>query len=380
MVEKDRKIVVVNQAVNYLTIGLCNAFKDKFSKVVLITGSIHVQGEELNEHVKVESIVKWVERPAWRKLYSYLGGTLSIYFLLLFKYRKYEVIFVSIPPMAYLLSSFLPNRTSVLIWDVYPDVFKIIGMTEKHPVYRLWAYLNRRVFRKSYRLFTISERMADLLSVYVDKSKILITPIWSIFQHNIRYSRADNKFLTQHNIQDKFIVQYSGNIGLTHNVEVVVEIAKLMRGNDEILFQIIGRGPRMPYLKKMVENENLKNCMFLPFQSDEDFPYSLSAASVGVVILDKVTSKGSVPSKTYNLMSLGIPMLFIASEDSELAYYAKKFGLGECFDHSDLSGAIEFLFRISKSQSLYKMYSDNALLASAYFKRANADKIAELYF
>ena len=43
---KDRKIVVVNQAVNYLTIGICNEFSKKFDNVSLITGSIHSQGEE----------------------------------------------------------------------------------------------------------------------------------------------------------------------------------------------------------------------------------------------------------------------------------------------------------------------------------------------
>ena len=48
---KERKIVVVNQAVNYLTIGLCNEFAAKFENVSLITGSIHVQGEELNNNI-----------------------------------------------------------------------------------------------------------------------------------------------------------------------------------------------------------------------------------------------------------------------------------------------------------------------------------------
>jgi hypothetical protein len=43
---KDRKIVVINQAVNFLTIGFANAFYDKFEDVTLIIESIHTQGEE----------------------------------------------------------------------------------------------------------------------------------------------------------------------------------------------------------------------------------------------------------------------------------------------------------------------------------------------
>ena len=114
-------------------------------------------------------------------------------------------------------------------------------------------------------------------------------------------------------MQNKFIVQYSGNIGVTHNVETLIEIAELLKDNTDILFQIIGRGPRKSKLENLVKEKNLPNCVFLPFQTDDMFPYSLSAADVGVVILDETTSKGSVPSKSYNLMSYGIPSLYIAS-------------------------------------------------------------------
>ena len=96
---KDRKIVVVNQASNYLTVGFCNAFAEKFENVALVTGSIHIQGEDLNQNVEVTYINKWVERPARKKFLSYIKACLKIYWLLITKYRKHEVFFVSIPPM-----------------------------------------------------------------------------------------------------------------------------------------------------------------------------------------------------------------------------------------------------------------------------------------
>ena len=86
---KDRKIVIVNQASNYLTVGFCNAFSAKFETVSLVTGSIHVQGEELNPTVEVTYINKWVERPARKKFFSYIKACFKIYCLLLTKYRGY---------------------------------------------------------------------------------------------------------------------------------------------------------------------------------------------------------------------------------------------------------------------------------------------------
>jgi len=376
---KARKIIIVNQAVNYLTIGFCNAFAEKFDEVILVTGSVHVQGEELSSKVKVRYINKWVERPASKKMFSYLLACWKIFWLLRTSYRKHEVFFVSLPPMAYLLNLVVPNRFSMVIWDVYPDIFKITGMTETHPLYKIWSKLNRKSFHKAYRLFTIGEKMADLIAVYTDRSKIIIQPIWSIFQKNERVSKEKNPFVATHHLQDKFIVQYSGNIGLTHKVEIVVQLAELLQDDPAIVFQIIGRGPRVPVLQKMVEEKKLPNCTFLPFQSDEMFPFSLSACDLGIVILDEVTSKGSVPSKSYNLMSYGIPALYIAGHDSELMSYATKYGHAACYSESELEQAKNFIVEICRNKTQWEAMSQQALETSLLFRRDNADKFVELY-
>jgi hypothetical protein len=164
----------------------------------LITGSVHVQGEELDPDIEVHRINRWHERPAWKKAFSF-GLALSwMWLLLLTRYRKYEVFFVSVPPMGYLLKLLLPNRFSMVIWDVYPDTLRITGMKETHPVYRLWAALNRRSFRKAWRIFTISEGMAENLSQYVDRRRLIVHPIWSIFQENSRIPPKQNPFVREH--------------------------------------------------------------------------------------------------------------------------------------------------------------------------------------
>lgn len=376
---KDRKIVVVNQAVNYLTVGICNAFYERFENVSLITGNIHEQGEELNPAIQVHKINKLIERPARKKAISYVSALWSMFWLLNTKYRKHEVFFVSVPPMAYLLNLLTFQRFSMIVWDVYPDLLKITGMEETHPVYRVWGRLNRISFKKAFRIFTIGKRMAGLLSKYVDENKVNITPIWSIFQSNERTPKEVNPFIKEHGLEGKFIVQYSGNIGLTHKVELMVELAELLNHNDRILFQIIGRGAKLSVIQRLVEEKNLSNCQFLPFQSDEMFPHSLSATDLGVVILDDLTSKGSVPSKSYNLMSYGIPSLYIAAKDSELHDYSLRYGHARCFSSNELQEAAAFIVEMSENQTLRKQFADRTVAAAGDFKRENADKIVSLY-
>lgn len=375
----NRRIVILNQASNYLTIGLANAFHHQGFEVSLVTGSVHVQGEPLIEAVKVDRINRWYERPVSRKTVSYLWALVRMWMLLRTRYRRHEVFFISVPPMGYLLNLLVPNTFSMLIWDVYPDIFRVSGMKSDHRIYRGWSKLNRRSFKKAYRLFTISEKMAEVLGAYIAPQKIIVQPIWSIFQSNERVNRSENPFLTKTDLADKFIVQYSGNIGHTHKLELLLEIAERMRDRSDVFFQIIGRGPRVSQIEQKIRDKGLGNCEFLPFQSDDVFPLSLSAADMGVVILDETVSKGSVPSKSYNLMAFGIPALYFAAEDSELNAYARKFGHARCFRENELDAAVLFIEQLSKDKEVWNSYSKAATAAAQLFKRSNADKLVRAY-
>jgi len=376
---EERKIVVVNQAVNYLTVGICNAFQERFEHVSLITGNVHEQGQKLSGKIGISKIIKFKRSGFAKKFLIYLVACIQILWLLLTKYRKHEVFFISLPPMGYLLNLLVSNRFSMLIWDVYPDSFKIMGIKDHHILYKSWSYLNRRSLPKAYRLFTIGNRMAGLLSQYVEGDKIIIQPIWSVFESPPKIIKSDNVFIKKHNLQGRFIVQYSGNIGLTHNVEVLLEIAELLKHHEHILIQIIGKGPRMAELKKRIEEKEIRNCMLLPFQSDEMFPYSLSAADIGVVILDEKTSMGSVPSKSYNIMSLGIPSIYIAGKDSELSDYAHRYNHGRCFQAGECKEIADFILSMESNGNEYQRLSENAISASLDFKPSNAQKMVEKY-
>jgi glycosyltransferase involved in cell wall biosynthesis len=373
------KLVIINQAANYLTIGFANAFKKRFDEVAMITGSVHTQGEKLDDSITVTYINRWHERPTWKKAASYLLALARMWLLLMTKYRRHEVFFVSVPPMGYLLNLTLPHRFSMVIWDVYPDVLKITGMLDTHPVFRMWSALNRCSFRKAWRVFTISEPMAEVLSKYMARDRLIVHPIWSIFQENARVADKDNLFIATHVIADKFVVQYSGNIGATHNVEALVDIAERLKGDEQILFQVIGRGPRQPVIERLIAERDLQNIQMLPFQSDEMFPYSLSAADLGVVILHECVGRGSVPSKTYNLMSFGIPALYIAAVDSELARYARDYGHARCFRADQLSEIADFICHLAGNEDQYREMQERAWKAASNFRRSNADRFADSY-
>lgn len=374
-----KKIVFINQGFNYLTIDILNEFAKNYNDISVITGSIRVQDIPLSEKVNVKKIIRYNKKSLFSKIITWLIATIQIYFLLLFKYRNHELFFISIPPFAYLLTSILKNKYSLLIWDVYPDTLKSYNISENNLLYRFWQRLNKKIFPNAHRLYTIGNRMADLISKYVEKNKIIIVPLWTGLTKIKPIPKKENNFAIEHSVENKFVVQYSGNIGYTHNLEVLIEVAKELKSETRIEFLIIGRGKRLQDIKDLIKNYKLQNCTVLPFQPDEVLPYSLACADLGVVVLDEKTSQVSIPSKTYNLMAVGVPMLCIASVDSELGDYIERYDNGRIFSSNQIEEIRKYILSLSSNKDLLNKFKRNSLLASRNFTKDNAKLFFKYY-
>jgi glycosyltransferase involved in cell wall biosynthesis len=266
-----------------------------------------------------------------------------------------------------------------MVWDVYPDTLRIFNIQQGNLIYRFWSRVNKMVFSRAEGLFTIGNKISESLGQYVDQSKISIVSLWSTFESEQHIPRKENDFITEHNLTDKFVVQYSGNIGLTHDIDVLFDIAQILRNHAPIVFQIIGRGYRSIGIQNKISSGGFNNVQFLEFQSDDKFACSLSAADLGVVILDSRTSRGSVPSKTYNLMVFGKPILYIASADSELSDYSQKYGNGECYHRSETQAMASFIQKLSTDEEYYNELSSNSHRAAINFRRENAKILVDQF-
>ena len=375
----NKNIVFINQATGYLTIDIVNTFAQSFDNVALIAGSIRVQDIPLNPTVRWEKIVRYNRGNPGRKFFSWLIGSIQIFFLLLFRYRRYEVFYFTVPPFAYLLSLIFPNKFSILVFDVYPDVLKIYGISPKRLLYRAWKRWNLRLFRRAHRIFTIGEKMAGLVQQYVSGERVTIVPLWTGLTKASPVPKRNNEWLKGLNLCDRFIVEYSGNIGYTHNVEVVVEIAERMKNYAWCQFLIVGRGDKAIKIKELIDKKELTNCTLLPFQPDNMLTLSLAAADIGVVLLDEKVADVSLPSKIYNLQAVGVPILGISPPESELADHLKKYGNGVCFRQHDLDGITNFINRVYSDSLLRRQLSENSLKAAEDFTMANAYRYLDEY-
>ena len=367
-----KKVVLVNQSTGYLMIDIVNAYAEAYDEVVLLAGSIKVAERTLHPKIKVGKITAYNRSSSLKRLWTWGCASLQIFTRLLFKYRKYEVVYVTNPPMAYLSSLLLKNPFSILVYDTYPDALKNVGIGKGNVIYRWWSKKNKKLFAKAKKVVTLSDGMADCLANYVERDKITVVPNWASKSDFKPIAKADNPFVKEYGIEKKFTVLYSGNMGFTHNVETIIEVANHLKKNKSIHFMLIGDGKKKPELMEKAKQYGLDNCTFLDWQPVDVLPYSLASADLGVITLNDETALVSVPSKTYNLLAVGAPLLCIAPETSEIASMVVKFENGACYSPDQTEEMASFIVDLASNNDKKEAMVRNSLAASKNFTYANA--------
>ena len=367
-----RQIVFINQATGYLTIDIVNAFAEYFDEVVLITGSVRVQDTPLDHRIKIVKIVRYDRGNNFRKMISWVFASFQIFLLLKLRYNSYDKFFFTVPPTAYLMALWFRGRFAVLVFDLYPDALRANGFREEGLISLLWGRRNQKVFLNAHRIYTLSDAMKTGISRYGANMNVRVIPNWSAFSHLIPISKENNNILRRDGLQGKFIIQYSGNIGVTHNVETLIEVADNLRDETEIVFQIIGRGDRINEIARQIIDNELTNCILLPFRADEELYESLCEADLAVIILDDKTPDISIPSKIYNIMSAGLPVLAIASPDSGVGDLVNSHQIGEVFEKNNIAGMSQFIRELKCNSGKRSFYSSRSLDASGIYTSKNA--------
>lgn len=121
---------------------------------------------------------------------------------------------------------------------------------------------------------------------------------------------------------------FAGNIGFISVLDTVLDAARILKVLSDIQFLIVGEGNAKAALVKKAEDLALPNVLFLPTQPPAVLPEMLAAADVSLVTLDHRLGQLNVPSKTYNIMASGRPVLASVPADSEIARLVKKRTVG----------------------------------------------------
>ena len=91
-------------------------------------------------------------------------------------------------------------------------------------------------------------------------------------------------FRQKYGLKDKFVIMYSGNIGLYYDLENIIKVTQRFQEFKDVIFAFVGDGSIVGKLKKYASENKLNNVVFIPYQKKEDLNISLNSADVHFVV------------------------------------------------------------------------------------------------
>jgi len=236
------------------------------------------------------------------------------------------------------------RRVPYVYWvmDLYPDVPVAFGMMKQgSPITNVFEALNRFCLRKASRVVVLGRCMHErILDKGIDPAKVQHIGVWADETEVQPIERRSNPYRAQWELGDRFVVMYSGNFGLAHDVQTMCEAARVLRGDDGVRFAFVGGGKRKAEVERFVREHGLSNCVVAPYQPREKLDESLSCADAHLVTLGEGMEGLIVPCKLFGIMAAARPTLYIGSPKSELARVLTEYDCGRVFQAGDVEGLV----------------------------------------
>ena len=227
------------------------------------------------------------------------------------------IFLVSTPPIQGVLGGVLKKIKKVPfvynLQDIFPDSLAGTGLAKKDGLlWKMGRVLENFTYRNADKIIVISEDFQkNIMAKGVPEEKIVVVYNWVDQNAVIDVPRERNKLFDKYGLdRSKFYIEYSGNIGLTQNMDMLLEVMEeLQTSYPDICLALVGEGAYKEQVEKIVADKQLKNVVMLPFQPYEDISHVFSLGDAGLVISKPGVGANSVPSKTWSIMSASRPVL-----------------------------------------------------------------------
>jgi glycosyltransferase involved in cell wall biosynthesis len=283
---------------------------------------------------------------------------LSILFHGLMRFRRGDsVLVVTTPPSMPFIVAFAAlvkgSVYTLLIHDSYPENMVAVGMLKRgSSVFRFIEFMNRWLYKHARKIIVVGRDMRDLVR---RKAKgldltISVIPNWAETDDVRPQPRSKNELLRSLGIMDKLVFQHAGNIGYPTDVETFIECLKRLSNDESFHFLFIGSGVKQVILENAIKEWDLKNLTLLPPMPRSEQIDFLNACDVGIVSLVEGMWGAAMPSKTYNIMAAGKPILALTDEGSEVEQVINEEEIGWCVRPADPDRLIDALKEIYRKR------------------------------
>lgn len=248
------------------------------------------------------------------------------------------------------------------IQDIFPDSLVGTGIANRNGVlWKIGRAIENFTYRNADKIIVISQDFKrNIMEKGVPEEKIEVIYNWVEQDAVVDIPREQNKLFDIYNLdRSKFYIEYSGNIGLTQNFDMLIEVmAELQLSHPDIHLVLVGDGAYKFQTEKMVAEKMLKNVTMLPFQPYEDISHVLSLGDIGLVVSKPGVGANSVPSKTWSIMSASRPVL-ANFDENELKDIIDEHKCGIFTKAGDKAAFMDAIIKLYHNRDLCRVYGKN---------------------
>ena len=328
--------------------------------------------------------------------------------------RQDVIVCLTTPPfigvVGLLTRAFRGSRYVQYEMDVYPDVAVALGALRQNSLaHKLFDRLHRKMLGTAARIVVLGRDMHALIAAKgVPAHKLALVTPWADPDEIVPVPREQNTFRREHHLQDAFVIMYSGNLGLGHDVTTICAAMEQLatsspspprssgRSNapedasdqfpipnpqfpsPPIRFVFIGGGKRMDEIRAFAAAHHLTPPLILDYQPRERLAETLSAADAHLITQAPGTTGLIVPSKLYGILAAGRPILYIGPLDTEVALTVQEHRLGDRIAIGDVEALVAAIRRLAQGDHQAIEQKTRAILAANYSKQVNCGKLTRM--
>jgi len=371
---KGHEITVLTSYPNHPQRKIFQGYKNRFRTIENKDGI-----KIIRCYTYISPSVKFIPR-----LLNYLSFSFSSYLNSL-SLKRFDLIIVSIPPIFVGFTGLkIAKRLKVPLVldlrDLWPEAAEETGYLKKGSLYYYTLNKARNLYQKATVILVNSPALKeDLICSYgISSNKIFYIPNGAdleFFRNDYDTKEIEEKY----NLKNKFVVLYTGIIGFAQGIETIIKTANLLKEKNEIVFLIVGSGPKEEEIKNLVKELRLTNVILTGQRPREEMPYFVSRADVCLATYkNSPVFKKNIPSKIFDYMASGKPIIVnLEGEASEIILSAQAGLLSLPEDPESLKEAI---LKIYESPILKEKMGESALIYARqyYDKKVISENLEEI--
>lgn len=226
-----------------------------------------------------------------------------------------DVILLTVPPLPVAVPAAMLgwlHRCPVILnlQDILPEAAVHTGLLTNKRMIRIFEGLEKFAYWSATKISVISDGFVDnLVGKGVPENKIVLIPNWVDINFIQPLPKEESPFRKAHQLNGKFVVLYSGNIGRTQPLTALIDAAARLKHIPEIAVVIVGEEKALQDLELYRQKIDATNVLLLPFQPRKELPQMLAAADIGMVMQKENVISFNMPSKIQLLLASGRPII-----------------------------------------------------------------------